>query len=132
SNGVVDLDGALRASDWQLSYQIARSYRNDEGDYAVSVGLWMPKTSWILGLRSRYVGEKFDIQEVGFVPWRGTWNGALLTGPVWRLQTGAVSQVMVYGGGLFNHEKADDYTDLMAALGYNMQFRKNWGFEIEF
>ncbi len=131
-NGVVDLDGAFRASDWQLSYQIARSYRNNEGDYAASVGLWMPKTSWILGLRSRYVGGKFDIHEVGFVPWRGTWNGALLTGPVWRPQTGAVSQVMVYGGGLFNREKVDDYTDRMAALGYNMQFRKNWGFEIEF
>ncbi|HOZ21226.1 MAG TPA: DUF5916 domain-containing protein [bacterium] len=129
-NGVIDVDGAFRAPDWQLSYQIARSYRNDQGDYAASVGLWMPKPAWVLGLRSRYVGEKFDIQEVGYVPWHGTWNGALMTGPVWRPQTGAVSQIMVYGGGLFNHEKVDDYTDRMAAFGYNMQFRKNWGFEI--
>ncbi len=131
-NGVIDVDGAFRAPDWQLSYQIARSYRNDQGDYAASVGLWMPKPAWVLGLRSRYVGEKFDIQEVGYVPWHGTWNGALLTGPVWRPQTGAVSQIMVYGGGLFNHEKIDGYTDRMAAFGYNMQFRKNWGFEIGF
>ena len=129
-NGVIDVDGAFRAPDWQLSYQIARSYRNDQGDYAASVGLWMPKPAWVLGLRSRYVGEKFDIQEVGYVPWHGTWNGALMTGPVWRPQTGAVSQIMVYGGGLFNHEKVDGYADRMAALGYNMQFRKNWGFEI--
>ena len=129
-NGVVDIDGAFRASDWQLSYQVARSYKGDQGDYAASMGLWIPKQNYLIGLRSRYVGEKFDIQEVGFVPWQGTWNGAILAGPVWLPQTGAISQILIYGGGLINYEKVDEYTDRMAALGYNMQFRNNWGFEI--
>ncbi len=131
-NGVIDIDGALRASDWQFSYQFARSYKNDEGDYAASIGLWVPKEKYLIGMRSRYVGEKFDIQEVGFVPWQGTWNYALLAGPRWYHQTGPVSQVMVYGGPFFTYEKVDGYTDHMAAFGYNMQFRSNWGFEINF
>lgn len=130
NNGVVDIDGAFRGSDWQFSYQIARSYRNSQGDFAGSIGVWVPKQNFLFALRSRYVGEKFDIQEVGFVPWRGTWNGALLAGPVWYRQEGAVRQVLMYGGGLVNYEKVDEYTDRMAAFGYNMQFRSNWGFEL--
>lgn len=130
NNGVIDVDGAFRASDWQLSYQAARSYRNHQGDYAGSFGLWIPKEHFLLGWRSRYVGENFDIQEVGFVPWKGTWNSTLLAGPMWLPKTGAVSQVIIYGGGILNHEKIDAFTDRMALLGYNMQFRKNWGFEI--
>jgi hypothetical protein len=129
-NGVIDIDGAFRASDWQLSYQAARSYKNNQGDYAGSFGLWVPKKNYLLGLRSRYVGEKFDIQGVGYVPWKGTWNGTLLAGPIWLPQTGPISQVLIYGGAIANYEKIDRYTDRMAALGYNMQFRKNWGFEI--
>ncbi|HPR87325.1 MAG TPA: DUF5916 domain-containing protein [bacterium] len=131
-NGVIDLDGAFRASDWQFSYQAARSYRNGQGDYAGSFCLWVPKEHYLLGVRSRYVGEKFDIQEVGFVPWKGTWNATLLGGPLWLPQSGAVSQVLIYGGGVLDYEKIDTFTDRMALVGYNMQFRNNWGFEINF
>ncbi len=129
-NGVIDIDGAFRASDWQLSYQAARSYRNDQGDYAGSFGLWVPKEHYLLGWRGRYVGENFDIQEVGFVPWRGTLSSTVLAGPIWLPKTGTLSQVLIYGGAIINHEKIDAFTDRMALLGYNMQFRKNWGFEI--
>jgi len=129
-NGVVDIDGAFRASDWQLSYQIARSYKNDQGDYAGSMGLWVPKQKYLLGVRSRYVGEKFDIQQVGYVPWQGTAHFTAFGGPRWFYQTGAIEQMNVYGGAVLNHEKIDRYTDYMAAVGYNMSFRRNWGFEI--
>jgi hypothetical protein len=33
-DGVFDIDGAFRASDWQLSYQLARSIKNSQGDFA--------------------------------------------------------------------------------------------------
>ncbi|HPI74396.1 MAG TPA: hydrolase, partial [bacterium] len=130
-NGVIDIDGAFRSSDYQLAYQIARSYKNDQSDYAGSLGLWMPKEKFIIGVRSRYIGDQFDIQEVGYVPWQGTWNLATLSGPRWFFPSGSVSEASLYGGIMLNHEKIDDYTDRLAALGYNIQFRKGWGFEIE-
>jgi len=129
-NGVIDIDGAFRASDWQLAYQIARSYKQDQGDYAGSFGLWIPKEKYLIGVRSRFVGEKFDIQQVGYVPWQGTAHVGFLAGPRWYFQTGAVEQVMIFGGSIHTYEKVDRYTDYMAALGINTSFRKNYGFEL--
>ncbi|WKZ70303.1 MAG: DUF5916 domain-containing protein [Melioribacteraceae bacterium] len=128
--GVLDIDGAFRGSNWQLSYQLARSIKGNEGDYAFSVGFTNFADSWINMFRSRYIGNDFDVQEIGFVPWRGTMETVGLTGPRWWWDTGYLKSIMIYGGGGFNWEKADDYTDYFAILGYNMQFRDNWGLEI--
>jgi hypothetical protein len=35
-----------------------------------------------------------------------------------------------YGGGALSYEKVDSYTDHSGLLGFNMQFRDNWGYEI--
>ncbi|MEK6572058.1 MAG: DUF5916 domain-containing protein, partial [Bacteroidota bacterium] len=72
NNGVIDIDGAFRASDWQLSYQLARSFKNTQGDFAASAGLMMPKESWITAVRGSFIGKDFDVTQVGFVPWKGT------------------------------------------------------------
>ncbi|MEX2189634.1 MAG: DUF5916 domain-containing protein [Bacteroidota bacterium] len=129
-NGVIDIDGAFRTSDWQFSYQIARSFKNGEGDFGGSAGFVMFTDKWINLARTRIIGEKFDIDEVGFVPWRGTAELTALTGPRWYYDEGYISQILIYGGGVLNNEKADGYTDQLAIFGYNMQFRSNWGFEI--
>lgn len=128
--GVLDIDGAFRGSNWQLSYQLARSIKGSEGDYAFSVGFTNFADSWINMFRSRYIGNDFDVQEIGFVPWRGTFETVGLTGPRWWWETGYLKSIMIYGGGGLNWEKADEHTDYFAILGYNMQFRDNWGFEI--
>jgi hypothetical protein len=128
--GVIDVDGAFRATDWQLSYQVARSYKNSEGDFAGSAGFLMFKEKWLLGIRGRHIGEDFDISQVGYVPWRGTTEFTALGGPGWYFDDGYVRQIMVYTGGSFSYEKVDDYTDRLGALGFNMQFRNNWGYEI--
>ena len=38
SNSVIDVDGAFRESDWQLSYQIAASFKDSKTDFAFSSG----------------------------------------------------------------------------------------------
>lgn len=132
TNGVVDIDGALRGSDWQLAYQFARSFRDQEGDYAMSAGFTMPTESWLTMVRTRAIGKNFDIDEVGFVPWKGTAEVVALTGPRWYFSTGSVSQILFYLGGIANYEDVDLYTDRSIAGGYNMQFRSNWGGELNF
>ena len=128
--GVLDIDGAFRGSNWQLSYQLARSIKGSEGDYAFSVGFTNFADSWINMFRSRYIGNDFDVNEIGFVPWRGTFETVGLTGPRWWWETGYLRSILLYSGGGIKWEKADEYTDWFVVLGYNMQFRDNWGFEI--
>lgn len=128
--GVIDIDGAFRTSEWQLSYQAARSIKNSEGDFAASAGFTSFSQTWLNLARVRYVGEKFDIKEVGFVPWLGTTQLTALSGPIWRFDEGYISQILLYGGFSLYHEMVDAYMDRHAAFGYNMQFRDNWGFEL--
>jgi hypothetical protein len=128
--GVVDLDGAFRSSDWQLSYQVARSVKNSEGDFAASAGLLMPKESWLLFVRSKYIGSKFDINEVGYVPWIGTFEFTPIGGPRWYFNDGYVKSILLYFGGTMTYKDVELYTDHSAAVGFNMQFRNNWGYEV--
>jgi len=132
NSGVLDIDGALRESNWQLAYQFARSFKNSEGDYALSAGFTKFTTNWMTLMRTRYVGDKFDINDVGYVPWKGTGTFTGLTGPVWFYDEGYLAQSQLYGGGAFTYEKVDQYTDYALVLGINMQMRNNWGYEIDY
>ncbi|MHB1688074.1 MAG: DUF5916 domain-containing protein [Ignavibacteriaceae bacterium] len=128
--GVVDIDGAFRQSDWQLSYQVARSVKNSLGDYAASIGfVSLGNKWWILG-RNKYIGNNFNINEVGYVPWIGTTEITWLTGPIWYFNEGWISQILLLGGFSTNYKHIEDYTDRSAVLDFNMQFRDNWGYEI--
>ncbi|KAA3609341.1 MAG: hydrolase [Calditrichaeota bacterium] len=128
--GVLDADGAFRGDNWQLAYQMARSFKNYDGDYAGSAGFTQFGEKWVNMFRSRFIGEEFDIDQLGFVPWRGTWNTVLLTGPRWFREKGAIRTMMIYFGGYTNHEKVDDYTDRGGILGINFNYRRFWGWEL--
>ncbi len=128
--GVIDIDGAFRQPEWQLSYQLARSVKNDDGDYAASFGLNYNSSDWLLLSKGRYVGENFNVQQIGFVPWTGTANITLITGPVWYFDNGTIRNILFYFGGGADYEKIDNYTDHVGVIGLNMQFRNNWGYEI--
>ncbi|HEX9007371.1 MAG TPA: DUF5916 domain-containing protein, partial [Bacteroidota bacterium] len=130
-DGVLDLDGAFRTPDWQLSYQLARSIQDGRGDFAGSAGFISISKTWLSFVRLRAIGNQFDVNEVGYVPWIGTTESAFITGPIWRPATGAVSQVLFYSGVEVNYKDVELHTDHSFILGYNMQFRDNWGFEID-
>jgi hypothetical protein len=129
-NGVVDIDGAFRGSDWQLAYQCARSINDGKGDFGGSAGFTKFGKSWAVLARARAIGNSFDVDDVGFVPWKGTAQLTSITGPLWYFDTGALSQIFLYGGGQVSYEEADLYTDRVWVLGWNMQFRDNWGYEV--
>jgi len=128
--GVLDIDGAFRTSDFQLSYQLARSIQNSKGDFAGSFGFKKFAPNWLTAIRTRAIGNEFDIAEVGFVPWQGVFEFTMLTGPVWFFNEGPVSQFLIYFGPSLAYEHPDLYTDHAGLVGVNMQFRSNWGYEI--
>ncbi|MBL0174015.1 MAG: carbohydrate binding family 9 domain-containing protein [Ignavibacteria bacterium] len=128
--GVIDIDGALRGSDWQLAYQLARSYRNNTGDYAASAGYKLEQDKLFLAAKGRAIGNDFDISQVGYVPWKGLADFVALGGPRWYFPEGELRALLLYAGGAVTYEHADLYTDHSALLGMNMSFRSNFGFEI--
>ncbi len=128
--GVIDIDGAFRSSSWQLAYQIARSIKNSEGDFAGSIGFMNFGETWVTGIRSRYIGEKFNVDQIGYVPWKGTANFVAFSGPIWYPKEGVISQILIYTGPFLDYEKVDGYTDHGWHFGFNMQFRSNWGYEV--
>jgi hypothetical protein len=128
--GVLDLDGAFRTSTLQISYQIARSIDNGQGDFALSAGLTSFGPHWWNAARIRAIGKEFDVDAVGFVPWRGTAQLTALTGPAWYFDDGAVRQCALYFGLSLNYEDADLYTDRVGVLGFNINFRSDWGMEV--
>ncbi len=130
--GVLDLDGALRQSDWQLAYQFARSIKNSQGDYAASLGFTKFGQDWITFARGKYIGKNFDIEQIGYVPWIGTAELTSITGPIWLPKEGYIRQILLYGGFSLNYKNVENYTDRSGILGFNMQFRDNWGYEITY
>ncbi len=130
TQGVIDIDGAFRGSNWQLAYQIARSFENSEGDYAASAGFTNISETWGNLFRIRAIGNNFNVSQVGYVPWQGTLNSVGLTGPMWYFEDGAIRNIFLYFGPAINYEHADLYTDYSGVIGFNMQFRDGWGYEI--
>ncbi|MFN3872665.1 MAG: DUF5916 domain-containing protein [Ignavibacterium sp.] len=128
--GVIDIDGAFRGSDWQLAYQFARSFENSKGDYAMSAGFNQITNSWGNMFRIRAIGKNFNIKQIGFVPWTGTFNSLLLTGPRFYYDKGEISNIFIYLGPTIDYEDADLFTDYGGVLGFNMQLRSGWGYEI--
>jgi hypothetical protein len=128
--GVIDIDGALRGSDWQLAYQFARSFDEGDGDYAASIGFTNITNTWGTLFRARALGRDFNVDQIGYVPWQGTFNSVGLTGPMWYFDDGTIRNMFLYFGPAINYEDADLYTDYAGVIGFNMQFRDGWGYEI--
>jgi len=126
---VIDIDGAFRSSSYQLAYQLARSVNNGKGDFAGSLGYRMFTKEWGLLIRSRVIGNEFDVDAVGYVPWKGTADFTMITGPMFYFDQGPVSSIFQYSGFGVTYEHADLATDWACVVGLNMQFRSNWGFE---
>jgi len=128
--GVVDIDGAFRSPSYQLAYQVSRSIDTGKGDFAASAGFRSFSETWGLLSRARWIGKDFEVNQVGFVPWKGTGEFVTLTGPVWNYDIGALQQIFLYFGPSLYYERVDGYTDAGGLIGMDMNFRRNWGYEI--
>jgi hypothetical protein len=129
--GVVDVDGAFRGSNWQFVYQLARSIENDKGSYGGALGFRKATKTWMTLFRSQFIDKDFNVDAVGYVPWKGRTNATALTGPVFYNETGELQQTMLLAGGGLVYEDEDLYTDHYGSFILNMQFRSNWGYEID-
>jgi len=99
---------------------------------ATSAGFLMTKDNMMLFIRGRYIGDSFDVNQVGYVPWIGTGEFTSIGGPRWYFKEGYISQILLLGGFSFNYKKVETYIDQSGVLVFNMQFRNNWGYEFDY
>jgi hypothetical protein len=130
TNSVFDIDGAFRDSDWQLAYQLAASLKNSKTDFAFSTGFRKFTKSWGTLYKMRGIGKNFDVSEIGFVPWRGTFSSSLVSGPLFIYDEGHISNIFIYTGANINYEDEDLHYDRAFILGLSTSMRNGWGFEI--
>jgi len=130
SNSVFDIDGAFRNSDWQLSYQIAASLKDSKSDFAFSTGFKKFTKYWGTLFKMRGIGKNFNVSEIGFVPWLGTFSSAIVTGPVFIFDEGFIRNIFTYSGANFNYEDEDFFYDRGFILGVSVSMRDGWGFEV--
>lgn len=129
-NYVADIDGAFRGSSWQFAYQFGYSSYNNNRDFAASAGYGIITDNWVFAARSRYVGENFDVSQIGFVPWKGVSEFAIISGPIFRFENISLKQISLFGGGSVYYEKIDNYADKSFFLGSNFNFLNKYGFEL--
>lgn len=127
SNSVIDIDGAFRGSDWQLAYQFASSFKNSVSDFAISTGFSKFAKNWGTLFRFRGIGNNFDVSEIGFVPWKGTLNSVLISGPNFYFDNGEIQNIFLFSGAHINYENEDLFYDRGFILGFDIDFRKGWG-----
>jgi hypothetical protein len=77
------------------------------------------------------VGDSFDVQDIGFVPWAGRQKALLVSGPYWNFSKGAVRELFM-GAGLFRQREPGSPS--WSTLGYfevNPSLRRNAGCNLE-
>ncbi len=130
SNSVIDVDGAFRESDWQLSYQIAASFKDSKTDFAFSSGFSKSSKNWVTLFKLRGIGNNFNVSEIGFVPWRGTFNTALVSGPNFVFNEGYIRNIFAYSGLQVNYEHEDLFYDRGFLAGFEIDMRNGWDLEL--
>lgn len=128
-NSVFDVDGAFRETHWQLSYQFAAAVRNSKTDFAFSTGLKSFSKTWGTLFKLRGIGKNFDVSEIGFVPWKGTFSSALITGPNFIFDDGYISNIFTYIGTQVNYEDEDLFYDRGLIFGFDFEMRSGWDIE---
>jgi hypothetical protein len=128
---ILDLDGAFRTGDFQLAFQLGKSFNNENNGLAISSGLRYQTKNMILASRFRWIQSNFSVDDIGFVPWKGTGEFVTFCGPIWLYDTGVLNSFFIAGGAIFYNEKIDNYTDHYPLLIINFNFRSNWGMEFD-
>jgi hypothetical protein len=128
---VLDLDGAYRTGDFQWAFQFARSFNTIYNGYAFSSGVKYFTKDLFLAIRTKWIDSDFNVDEIGYVPWKGMGEFTTIFGPSWLFDTGPLKSLLLAPIFLSYYEKADNYTDVLGGAIINFNFRANWGMEFD-
>ena len=130
TNSVLSVDGTTSAHAWQFTYQLARSEMKSEADWAFkSYANYFPGRFNVTA-QTTVIGDRFNVSEIGFVPWSGLRSYSLSAGPVVYPDSG----LLVYGALRLSANVSRELGETRYSNSYTLQLegalRNNWGFGV--
>jgi hypothetical protein len=130
-NYAVGADAVLRHGPNQMIVQGGLSDHNGKRGSAVAAGFRGFVRNFLTMSTYEAVGDSFDVEDVGFVPWAGRQRVMLISGPFWTFRSGAMRNLYIAPG---ISRTRDPGSPRWSTLGYftlNPNLRSNWGCNIE-
>jgi hypothetical protein len=127
-NYAIGLEGVYRSGDDQVILQGAMSDKNEQRGWGFSSGY----RGFLVGnLYTKFAAEiiqdKFDVSDIGFVPWAGRKRLYLYSGPGKVYQQGFLRWLYIAPGVQIVQEPGDTNWSKIAGLQINPNFRNRWG-----
>lgn len=130
-NYALGVDGAFRKGANQLLMLAAASARDDKRDWAFVSEYYGFIGNFRASAEVEVIGDSFDVQDIGFVPWTGQKRFAAFFGPHRTYRQGYVRQWELTPGFELLKIPGENDWSTFGALEYYINFRTNWGFEVD-
>lgn len=128
ANSALALDGTTSEDTWQFTYQLARSETESEADWAFKSYVDYFPGKFSVCARTTVIGDRFDVSEIGFVPWSGLRSYSVSAGPVVHPDSG----LFVYGALRLTADVSRELGEARYSKSCTLQLegalRNNWGF----
>jgi len=126
-NDVISIDGSTSTSRFEFTYQAANSYHDGMSDWAFNSFLFWGLRTFSLRTAAQIIGDKFDVSQIGFVPWNGLRSYSVSMGPVIYPKSGPIKYGATRIAADFVRELGEEdysngYTFLLEAA-----LRNGWG-----
>ncbi len=130
-NYAIGLDGAYRSGPNQFIIQTAFSDRDNKKGLAFNSG-YMGFIKSFLTLGSvQWIGDSFDVKDIGYVPWVGVRQFLFFTGPYITYPKGFLRNLWLGFGGAIGRIPSGTEWSKIGFICFNPNFRNNWGGNLE-
>ncbi len=130
-NYAIGLDGAYRSGPNQFIMQTAFSDRDNKKGWAFNSG-YMGFIKNFLTLGSvQWIGDSFDVKDIGYVPWAGVRQFLFFTGPYKTYPKGFMRNLWLGFGGAIGRIPGGKDWSRIGFICFNPNFRNNWGGNLE-
>ena len=130
-NYALGLEGVYRSGDDQVILQGALSDNSQTRGWAFSSGYRGFLGSFYTKFAAECVQDRFDVGDIGFVPWAGRKRIYLFCGPGKVYQEGFLRWLSVAPGIHVLQEPGDTNWSKIAGLQFNPGFRNRWGLALD-
>ncbi len=129
-NQAIGMDFVFRRGINQFILQGAASDRNQKCGWAVNTGFFGLLGDFLTIAKTRVVSDSFDVSNIGFVPWIGTRELLLISGPYHQWKRSFVRNLYVAPGIYLVQESGSDQWSTLGMIEINPNFRNNWGSDL--
>lgn len=130
-NDVVSVDGSTMTRTLEFTYQLANSYHDGVSDWAGNAYVsWIWSRKYVVRANAQVIGDRFDVSEIGYVPWNGYRGYSFSAGRVFFPKSGPIKYGAVRAFGVFKRELNEEQFSRVFSLALEASFRNGWGVSV--